>query len=226
MEETVKRGRGRPRKERPEVDDTAEKKGRGRPKGSKNKPKPKKQGRPKGRKSGYTVSEKALMQRRENAHVIPAKTEAELAYNARLIEHVMRINEIATRSDKTDILSLKSCFVAYLKLCQEDGFSVSNMAAYSAMGFYNSNAFEAYCKRDDPEKREFYALVKSTCAMFREGLVSDNKINPVIGIFWQRNYDGLRNDTEQVQAADSQDDAEVARGYKEKYKSLIGGGNG
>ena len=51
------------------------KRGRGRPKGSKNKPKPKKTGRPKGSKSGYTVSEKALAQRRNNIQLMPARNE-------------------------------------------------------------------------------------------------------------------------------------------------------
>ena len=54
-------------------------------------------------------------------------------------------------------------------------------------------------------------------------MVSDSKINPVIGIFWQRNFDGLRNDTEQVQANQEQDDDfATAKSYKEKYKNLIG----
>jgi len=183
----------------------------------------KRTGRPKGRTSGYTVSEKALAQRRRNVGLPVAQNQEEEDYNSRLITHIMRIHEIAATADHKDINSLKSCFINYLQLCQEDGFSVSNLAAYSAMRFTNDQ-FHAWSKKDDPEVREFVSLVKQTCAMFRENLVSDGKLNPVIGIFWQRNYDGLRNDTEQVQAIREQemDDEYTTRTYKEKYKNLIG----
>ena len=210
----------------------------GRPKGSKNKPKvipitaqgeqkqpEKRKGRPKGRTSTYTVTEKALAQRKEAGikKVMPAETPEEMAYNARLIEHIMRINEIATHADRHDLLSLKSCFAAYLKLCQEDGFTVNNLSAYASMGFTGFSTFDSFSKKDDPEIREFCRWIRSTCAMFRESMVAANKLNPVIGIFWQRNFDGLRNDTEQVQVAHEQeDDYSVGQGYKEKYKNLIG----
>lgn len=208
----------------------------GRPKGSKNKPKvipitseveqkqPKKRGRKPGQKSGYTVSEKALSQRRNNFQVKNPETEEERDYNARLIDHIMQINEIALNADRHDLLSLRSCFIAYLQLCQRNGFNVSNLSAYAAMGFDNFS-FSAFSRRDDPEIRAFCQWVRKTCAMFRENMVANNKLNPVIGIFWQRNFDGLRNDTEQVQSAQEQEDDTYggSSSYKDKYKKLIGG---
>jgi hypothetical protein len=151
-------------------------------------------------------------------------TDEERDYNSRLISHIMQINEIALNADRHDLLSLRSCFIAYLQLCQKNGFSVSNLSAYAAMGFDN-RTFDYFSKRDDPEIREFCKWVRKTCAMFRENLVADSKINPVIGIFWQRNYDGLRNDTEQVQAMQEQEDESYGNSgsYKDKYKKLIGG---
>ena len=200
------------------------KRGRGRPPGSKNKPKI---GRPKGSKSGYTVSEKALAQRKAVGiqKVKPAETPEEMAYNTRLIQHIMQVNEIASHADKNDILSLRSCFIAYLQLCQQDGFPVQNLTAYASMGFPSNAHFENYAKKDNPEIRIFCASVKQTCAMYRESLISSSKINPVIGIFWQRNYDGLRNDTEQVQAVQEQNDDEYSgsKSYKDKYRDMIGG---
>lgn len=231
MEEEVKRGRGRPkgslnkkgRKEPVKVlneDGTA--RGRGRPKGSKNKLKPKKAGRPKGSKSSYTVSEKALAQRRDNVALKPANTPDEMDFNARQIMHIMRINEIAANADRNDLLSLKSCFIAYLRLCQEDGFKVGNLGAYASMGM-DYESFFHWSRKDDPDIKQFVKLVKRTCAMFRESMVSENQLNPVIGIFWQRNFDGLRNDTEQVQAMQEQDDGySGTSGYKDKYRKLIG----
>lgn len=204
----------------------------GRPKGSKNRPKDDpfdanaaRRGKGKtGRvNKGYTVSEKALAQRRNNGAMPVPVTDEEKDYNARLIGHIMQINEIAATADRHDLLSLRSCFIAYLKLCQTNGFNVSNLSAYAAMGMDNY-AFQAFSKRDDPEIRAFCKWVRQTCAMFRENMVASNKLNPVIGIFWQRNFDGLRNDTEQVQAAQEQEEDTDTRGsYKEKYRKLIGG---
>ena len=180
-------------------------------------------GKPRGSKGKreYTVSSKALAQRRSNIGILPAETKEELDYNSRLIEHVMRIHEIASKADKNDLLSLKSCFVAYMRLCQEDGFPVQNLAAYSAMGFTNAQ-FMYFSRKDDPEVREFVSFVKSTCGMFRESMVTANKLNPVIGIFWQRNFDGLRNDTEQVQVAQEQEDNSYTnKNYKDKYLNMV-----
>ena len=204
-----------------ESNDTGVVKKRGRPKGSKNKPKPRKQGRPKGSKSSYTVSEKALAQRQNNAKIFPAETDEERAFNAREIEHIIRVNEIASHADRNDLLSLKSCFIAYLKLCQEDGFKVMNLSAYASMGM-DFVTFHNFAKRNNPEVKEFVRFVRTTCAMFRESSISENKLNPVIGIFWQRNFDGLRNDTEQIQAVNEQEDEFTSKGYKDKYKKLIG----
>lgn len=203
------------------------KRGRGRPKGSKNKPKPKHKGRPKGSKSGYTVSEKALAQRKKNGEMLtvaPIDTPEAIDYNSRLIQHIIQINEIATHADKNDVSTLRSCFINYLKLCQINAFPVQNLAAYAAMGFSGFKHFEAFCNKDDQERKALYTFVKSTCSMFRENMVTEGKINPVIGIFWQRNYDGLRNDTEQVQAIQEQEDdyASGSKNYKDKYKNLIG----
>ena len=185
----------------------------------------KKTGRPKGRKSSYTVTEKVITAARKNSpmYVGPAETDEEKDYNARQIAHITKVCEIGTMADRSDPVSLRSCFLAYLKLCQEDGFKVSNLAAYAAMGMTKESFF--FLKKR-PEYKELAEFVSTVCSMSRETLISDGKINPVIGIFWQRNYDGLRNDTEQVQAINEQEDEYAQFGgtsYKDRYRNLIGG---
>jgi len=195
----------------------------GRPKGSKNSKSS--ISKPKEGKRHYTVSEKAIAQRTANGKKnfdITPKNDAEKDYNSALIQHIMAINEIATHADRNDLNSLKSCFANYLQLCYQDGMPISNLQAYASMGFSMSD-FQYWSKKDDPERRAFISTVKSTCAMSREGQVASGKLNPVIGIFWQRNYDGLRNDTEQIQAIQETDENyEGSSSYKEKYKKLIG----
>ena len=198
------------------MEEQQEKRKRGRPKGSGHKNK------------GYTVSDKVLA-RRERTTLkkrmeTATHTDEEKEFNARLITHVMRVQEIASHADRSDVNTLRSCFCMYVQLCQEDGFKVSNIAACASMGFPTTRHFDMFCQKDDPERKALQILVKSTCSMFREMLVGENKLNPVIGIFWQRNFDGLRNDTEQVQSALEQDEnyANGSKAYKEKYRNLIG----
>ena len=158
----------------------------------------------------------------ENADLkIPVKDE-EYEYNARYIEHILMIHEIASHADRKDPVSLRSCFINYLKLCEQNGFKVGNLAAYTAMGI-DHYTIQRWRKSDKPEYKELANFVTSTCALFREGTIADGKINPLIGIFWQRNYDGLRNDTEQIQAAqetDSDSDHMTAADYRKKYGKL------
>lgn len=188
--------------------------------------KKKRTGRPKGAKckNGYTMSKEALEQRRKSFSLKLPETDDEKSYNSLLIEHILGINEIAQHADRHDLNSLKSCFTNYLKLCYQNGMPISNLHAYASMGF-DLQSFYKFAMGKDPERRAFVSLVKTTCAMSREGQVSAGKLNPVIGIFWQRNYDGLRNDTEQIQSIQEQEDDDNNSSYKEKYRKLIGGGN-
>ena len=49
--------------------------------------------------------------------------------------------------------------------------------------------------------------------------MEDGKINPVVGIFWQKNYDGMKDQQEVVLTpnANPLGDAESAERLKEKY---------
>ena len=173
----------------------------------------------------YTLSPAAQQQREVAAQSLAtpiALDPALAAKNAVRIQHVIAIEEISKNADRKDLLTLRSCFMQYLALCQQDGCSVGNLAAYAAMGFDNSS-WQSWIKHGDEERKEFARFIKRTCALFREGLVADGDLNPVIGIFWQRNFDGLRNDTEQVQAAlDAEDVSRESNSYRKRYGNLIG----
>ena len=36
-------------------------------------------------------------------------------------------------------------------------------------------------------------VVRSTCAAYREAMMATNKIAPATGIFWQKNFDGMKD---------------------------------
>lgn len=176
----------------------------------------------KGTGSRYAPSSiKRLEEKKRAVRQMCARNEEEKAYNTALINHIMRIQEIAMHTDKKDIVSLRAAFFAYVKLCQEDGFRVGNMGAASAMGIWHDTLLD-WKRGQREEYRELANLVLSTCSLARETVISDSKINPVTGIFWQRNFDGLRNDTEQinpVQAHDEEQDS--ASEYMKRYGHLL-----
>lgn len=52
--------------------------------------------------------------------------------------------------------------------------------------------------KGNPARTDFIKKVRQFCGVFREGLMQDGKVNPVTGIFWQKNYDGMKDQTEMV----------------------------
>lgn len=158
-----------------------------------------------GKPRKYTMSEKALRQRRFNTGSELANTPEEYAYNARVITHAISIQQISENANINDVESLKSAFYAYIQLCMQDGCKVTNLAACAAMGVDNRTVQNWLHNDRRPEYQKLARIVQSTCALSREQLITDGQLNPVIGIFWQRNYDGLRNDTEQIQSIQDND---------------------
>lgn len=181
-------------------------------------------GKKKGPKRKYTISDKVLAQRRANTGTDIAKTPDEFAYNARIIQHAMQIQQISETADVNDVESMRQAFLAYLQLCLADGCKITNLGACAAMGVEYTTV-DYWLKSDHrPDHKKLAQMVKRTCALAREQLISDGQLNPVIGIFWQRNYDGLRNDTEQIQNSirDAADyEKKTAAELMEKYADQI-----
>ena len=178
-------------------------------------------GRPKGRKGSYTMSEKTLAQRRAATTLVPAGVPPEeMDYNSRLIEYSLKVQQLGASVDIADPVCVRSAFLTYLELSQKYGFKVSNLSASAAIGV-SQTTLDNWINGQREEYREIARMIKTTCALSREQLISDNKINPVIGIFWQRNFDGLRNDTEQRMDAEETNDVDAAKEYKKKYEHLL-----
>lgn len=181
-----------------------------------------------GRKKGAEFyTEKTLKKcDRFGASLIPAETSEEKNYNTLLIEHTLKTYEISRNADIKNPESLRACFIEYMKLCSQNGYKIGNIGACSAMGI-NPRTLAMWHNGDrkngDIRYKELADFVYSICAMTREQLIADQKINPVIGIFWQRNFDGLRNDTEQQQTINDGDamDGATASEYMRKYGKLL-----
>lgn len=113
-------------------------------------------------------------------------------YNARSIDFMMQI--IPTKPlDKEDVPEMERRFENYLRLCIEYDQKVSNQAAYTAIGIDKDEVYN-WTHRDSNVRRcEFVKKVQSICRMYREKLMMDSRVNPAVGIFWQKNYDGMKD---------------------------------
>ena len=152
----------------------------------------------------------------------------EAEYNRRVLSHSMEVMSLAPKRvgyyTVDDIPLLQNAFTQYLALCDKNGMKVGTMGTCCALGIEFPTLINWSNGMKGPEFQEFAKAVRQILSMIREDLASDGKIHPVLSIFWQRNYDGLRTDTEQIQNALEQDEdyANGSKQYKEKYRNLIG----
>ena len=140
-------------------------------------------------------------------------------YNTKRIRFMQSI--IPTEPlDYNDVAEMERRFVRYLQLCAECDMKVGNQAAYAAIGINKDLVYDWTVRSSsNPTRSEFIKKVQQFCGMYREGLMEDGKVNPVTGIFWQKNYDGMKDQQEVVLTPNAnplgeQKDAEA---LKQKY---------
>lgn len=170
----------------------AEEKKMGRPKGSRDR-KPR-------RTEGYQESSpKNLVKARENSPITQAqKAEMPEGYNAKVTAFMMEIMP-KEPLDTQDVAEMERRFMNYVQKCSEWDMKVGNQAAYMAIGITKEQAWEwENVVKGNPVRSDFVKKVRQFCGVFREGLMQDGKVNPVTGIFWQKNYDGMKDQTEMV----------------------------
>lgn len=170
----------------------AEEKKMGRPKGSRDR-KPR-------RTEGYQESSpKNLVKARENSPITQAqKAEMPEGYNAKVTAFMMEIMP-KEPLDTQDVAEMERRFMNYVQKCSEWDMKVGNQAAYMAIGITKEQAWEwENVVKGNPARCDFIKKVRQFCGVFREGLMQDGKVNPVTGIFWQKNYDGMKDQTEMV----------------------------
>lgn len=170
----------------------AEEKKMGRPKGSRDR-KPR-------RTEGYQESSpKNLVKARENSPITQAqKAEMPEGYNAKVTAFMMEIMP-KEPLDTQDVAEMERRFMNYVQKCSEWDMKVGNQAAYMAIGITKEQAWEwENVVKGNPVRSDFIKKVRQFCGVFREGLMQDGKVNPVTGIFWQKNYDGMKDQTEMV----------------------------
>ena len=109
-----------------------------------------------------------------------------------LVVKLMGIKAISVNADRRDPESLRACFYEYVKFCMENDVQITNLTAYQAM-----NVSERMIKdwsagktnSKDPRFKELADEVLGFCSAYREMIMSEGKLNPILGIWWQKVYD-------------------------------------
>ena len=116
--------------------------------------------------------------------------EGKAAKYAAFIQHVYSWPAVP----RDDIPALERRFEEYVNLCSDFDIKIGNQGAYLALGITKDIVYEWEHQRSGSlQQHEFIKKVKAFCAFNREVMMQDGQINPVTGIFWQKNYDGMKD---------------------------------
>lgn len=168
--------------------------------------------------------QKGTVDNRKNNLVQNALSNIPSGENSRYISHTLEIQQIGIGSDPNNIDDLKARFIQYLQVCAKNDMKLGNLAAYCAMGITKDQVYQwEHGGARGVEHKAFIRFVKSVIAAYRETAISEGKINPVIGIFWQKSFDGLNEMAEyeasnQLEGVTEHMDAEQ---IAEKYQGLL-----
>ena len=127
--------------------------------------------------------------------------------------------------DKDNVEEMEQRFYRYLDYCNTHGIKISNQSAYLAMGITKDNVYEwEHGIYKTKAHSELIKKVKQICSITRENMMADGKLNPVVGIFWQKNYDGFKDQQEVVLApknngVEDVDEQELIQKYKKSLPS-------
>jgi hypothetical protein len=135
---------------------------------------------------------------------------------------LVETQRIAKKADRNNIETLYNCLFEYLELCRKYNVKLSNLGAYNACGLSRENITQwatGKKRKGNPEYAKFANFVRSICAQYRETLMIEGKVSPIIGIWWQKNFDHFSdNPVPYLDTVDENEEltsAEIAEKYKD-----------
>lgn len=146
--------------------------------------------------------------------------------NLDLTKYTLELIALSETANREDPDSLWKSFLAYVEICIKYNVRVGNMGAYTALGIDRTTAgswARGEQRKDDPRYKELILKIKAVCGSFREAAMSENSkdaLNPLVGIWWQKNYDGLSNDPREYLGGPEDDDFIDLEEIKAKYADL------
>ena len=85
----------------------------------------------------------------------------------------------------------------YIGFCARTGMMISNKSLYYSVKCSKETIAKWYGrtrKQHDPQYHDFAEMCKAICAAAREQYGIEGQMNPILCIFWQKSYDGFRDD--------------------------------
>lgn len=138
---------------------------------------------------------------------------------------IIKVAALGASVDTNDPEAMLASFLKCLKLCETYNVPIGNQIAYTAMGISKDDAsryMSGARRADDPRYKELITLVKNICASQREISMATGKINPAVGIFWQKNYDNMKDVQDiQVNGADPLGEKKDPQSIIEKHIDLL-----
>ncbi len=143
---------------------------------------------------------------------------------SRYANFVLAVKRISDGVNRKDVNDMRNRFYQYVSLCEACNMKIGNLNAYSAIGVPQPTAWmwRTGGPGSTPERRELIEEIDTLCSGYREQLIADGQVNPVTGIFWQKNFDGLRDvQDHQFNVGDPLGEKRSAREIAEQYKDII-----
>ena len=169
--------------------------------------------------------ENIIQMQKKAARILRKSDEKNTQYVAFVMELYGIADEDGDRFDRS-VPALQKRFIRYLETCTKYGMKLGNQAAYLAMGVDHrwitavTNNYNGM--GNNRERVEFINQVKQICAVGREGMIADGSLNPVVGIFWQKNFDGMKDQVDVATYEEKKDTAsDIARRYAEVFDITV-----
>ena len=200
---------------------------RGRPKKNPNQeeePVKKIDGRGQAKKKGGELSKDLQAYSVNNPECVPQAKHRES--NIATLTFIVEVVELGKTCDHNDPENMADHFKQYLLLCKKYGMKVLNQSAYLSMGINRSTASKirlGQLYKSDKRYHDVIELVDMVCASTRETLMAEGNINPIAGIWWQKNYDRMSEQAVSDKDGDSPfgEDNVSAAELAEKYKDVL-----
>ena len=143
--------------------------------------------------------------------------------NTKYLAVIIETEKIRAQANINDIDSLYNCLNLYLQLIQKYDTKLTNMGVYRACGV-TKEMIDAWAagrqKKHKPEYAEFALNVRGICSSYREIIMSEGKLNPITGIWWQKNYDRFEDKPVPYITQDVENEELTSAEIAEKYSDL------
>ena len=112
-------------------------------------------------------------------------------FNEAFVNFIIDITPEEPLTNLNDVLTMQKRFKNYLEQCCKHNFKMGNQSCYLALGL-TADQFKyiLHTPNVNRERYEFCLQVKQILSTYREVQIQEGMLNPVIGIFWQKHFDG------------------------------------